>query len=63
MKKMGNKKIIKIEQIEKQTEDWLERLEKEPLQVVAECAITQFMILYNIGEDISLIRDKLAKEG
>ena len=47
---------------ESQVADWGRRMKDEPDKVALEVAIAQFMMLYNIDQNISLIKDMMAKK-
>lgn len=51
-----------LKELEKQIADWSRRMDTEPQKVTAEISIAQFMLIYNIDENISLIRDKIVKK-
>lgn len=52
---------MSMKELEEQIADWIWRMDKEPQKVAIEVAVAQFTLLYNINENISLIRDILAK--
>lgn len=57
--------ILTLEDMERQTKkwsDWLEGTDSEKLKAIGEILITSLLLLYNINENISLIRDVIAKE-
>lgn len=47
---------------ESQVADWSKRMKDEPDKVALEVAIAQFMMLYNMDQNISLIKDMMAKK-
>ena len=53
---------MNLKEFEKQIADWSQRMETEPQKVAVEVAIAQFMLIYNIDENVALIRDMMAKK-
>lgn len=57
--------ILTIEDIKRQIEKWSDLLEgrdSEKLKAIGEILVASLLLLYNINENVSLLRDILAKE-
>ncbi len=51
-----------VKELEMQVADWNKRIDKEPEKVALEVAISQFMLMWNINENLALIRDVITKK-
>lgn len=51
-----------LKEFETQIADWSQRIDTKPQKVSLEVAIAQFILIYNINENVSLIRDMMAKK-